>query len=82
MVKRGRRIVDVAGSALHCAIATLNVPPIQRVGNLDVEEPQNPHSRDRTLKVALLHGAYYLQRLEIDHFLETFDQYRKQKQIA
>jgi hypothetical protein len=26
--------------------------------------------------------AYYLQRLEIDHFLETFDQYKKQKQIA
>jgi selenocysteine lyase/cysteine desulfurase len=83
MVKRGADSWTSPDPALRCAIATVNVPPIQRM-DIETWMWKNHKIRIRGTEPSKLRlcTAYYLQRLEIDHFLETFDQYKKQKQIA
>jgi len=82
MLKRGAESWTSHDPALRCAIA-VNVPPIER---MDVETWMwKKHKiRIRGTEPSKLRFcmAYYLQRREIDQFLERFDQYKKEKQIV
>jgi isopenicillin-N epimerase len=83
MMKRGTESWTSPDPALRCAIATVNAPPIQR---MDLE-----NWLWKTHKIRIRGGEpsklrfstpYYLQRKDIDRFLQTYDQYRKEKKLA
>ena len=68
--------------ALRCAIVSVNVPPVVR---MDLE-----HWMWKTHKIRIRGGdphklrlstPYYLQKREIDRFLDKFDDYRKAKGV-
>src|SRR5258708_31231381 len=78
MIKRGAESWTSPDPSLRCAIATVNVPPIKR---MDLE-----NWLWKTHKIRILGGEpsklrfstpYYLQKKEIDRFLEKFDEYKK-----
>jgi isopenicillin-N epimerase len=80
MTKRGAESWTSPDPALRCAIATVNVPPIQR---MDLE-----HWMWKTHKIRIRGGEpsklrlstpYYLQKKDIDRFLEKFDEYKATK---
>ncbi len=80
MVKRGAESWTSPDPALRCAIVTVNVPPIQR---MDLE-----NWMWKTHKIRLRGGEpsklrlstpYYLQKKDIDHFLQKFDEYKALK---
>ncbi len=83
MMKRGAESWTSPDPKLRCAIATVNVPPVQE-GNLE-------KWMWSTTKIRIRGGApsklrlttpYYLQRAEIDRFLEKFDEYKRNNSIA
>jgi selenocysteine lyase/cysteine desulfurase len=83
MIKRGAESWTSPDPELRCAIATVNVPPIQR---MDLE-----HWMWQTHKIRIRGGEpsklrlstpYYLQRKDIDRFLEKFDEYKRAKKLA
>jgi isopenicillin-N epimerase len=83
MMKRGTESWTSPDPALRCAIATVNAPPIQR---MDLE-----NWLWKTHKIRIRGGEpsklrfstpYYLQRKDIDRFLEKFDEYRKEKKLG
>ncbi len=80
MMKRGAESWTSPDPALRCAIATVNVPPIQRM-ELERWMWSNHKIRIRGGEPSKLRLStpYYLQRREIDRFLEKFDEYRKMK---
>ena len=78
MMKRGAESWTSPDPALRCAIATVNVPPIRR---MDLEtwlwkqckiriRGGDPHK-------LRLSTPYYLQKADIDRFLEKFDEYKR-----
>jgi isopenicillin-N epimerase len=69
--------------ALRCAIATVNVPPIQRM-DLETWMWKTHKIRIRGGEPSKLRWStpYYLQKKEIDRFLETFDEYKRDKSAA
>jgi isopenicillin-N epimerase len=80
MLKRGAESWTSPEPALRCAIVSVNVPPIQRM--------QLEHWMWTMHKIRIRGGdphklrlstPYYLQKTDIDRFLEKFDQYRRQK---
>jgi isopenicillin-N epimerase len=80
MLKRGAESWTSPDPALRCAIVSVNVPPIQRM--------QLEHWMWTTHKIRIRGGdpyklrlstPYYLQKTDIDRFLEKFDQYRREK---
>src|SRR5438067_1396123 len=82
MAKRGTESWTSPDPALRCAIATVNAPPIQRM------ELEN--WLWKTHKIRIRGGepsklrfstTYYLQKKDIERFLHTFDQYRKEKNL-
>jgi isopenicillin-N epimerase len=83
MVKRGAESWTSPDPALRCAIATVNVPPIRR---MDLEnwmwKKHKIRIRGTEPSKVRLCMAYYVQRRQIDQFLKTFDQYKKENQIA
>jgi isopenicillin-N epimerase len=83
MMKRGTESWTSPDPALRCAIATVNAPPIQR---MDLEKWMwSAHKiRIRGGEPSKLRFStpYYLQRKDIDRFLQTYDQYRKEKKLA
>src|SRR5438128_7897181 len=83
MTKRGAESWTSPDPALRCAIATVNAPPIQR---MDLEKWMwSTHKiRIRGGEPSKLRFStpYYLQRKDIDRFLEVYDQYRKEKKLA
>src|SRR5437867_1557038 len=83
MTKRGAESWTSPDPALRCAIATVNAPPIQR---MDLEKWMwSAHRiRIRGGEPSKLRCStpYYLQRKDIDRFLEIYDQYRKEKKLA
>ena len=83
MTKRGTESWTSPDPALRCAIATVNAPPIQR---MDLEKWMwSTHKiRIRGGEPSKLRFStpYYLQRKDIDRFLEVYDQYRKEKKLA
>lgn len=83
MVKRGAESWTSPDSTLRCAIATVNVPPIQRM------ELENWMWKKHKIRIrgtepskVRLCMAYYVQRHQIDQFIEKFDQYKKENQIT
>jgi isopenicillin-N epimerase len=83
MVTRGAESWTSPDAALRCAIASVNVPPIQ------IMEIEN--WMWKTKKIRIRGGApskirlstpYYLLRKDVDRFLAAFDQYRSMKKAA
>ncbi len=83
MMKRGAESSTSPDPTLRCAIATVNVPPIQRV---DLEnwlwKTHKIRIRGGDPSKLRLSTPYYLQRRDIDRFLEKFDEYKKEKKLA
>jgi selenocysteine lyase/cysteine desulfurase len=77
MVKRGAESWTSPAPALRCAIATVNVPPIQRK-ELETWLWQKHKIRIRGGEPSKLRLStpYYLQRQEIARFLDAFDQFK------
>ena len=78
MIKRGAESWTSPDPSLRCAIATVNVPPIQR---MDLEnwlwKTHKIRIRGGELSKLRLSTPYYLQKKEIARFLEKFDEYKK-----
>jgi selenocysteine lyase/cysteine desulfurase len=83
MMKRGAESWTSPDPALRCAIATVNAPPIPR---MDLEKwmwsMHKIRIRGGEPSKLRLSTPYYLQRKDIDRFLQTYDQYRKEKRLA
>jgi len=80
MVRRGATSWTSPDSAMRCAIATVNVPPIQR---MDLE---NWMWKEKKIRIRggepsklRLSTPYYLSKQDIDRFLDAFDEYKKAK---
>jgi len=83
MVKRGATSWTSPDPALRCGIVTVNVPPIQRM------ELEN--WMWSTYKIRIRGGEphklrlstpYYIQKKDVDRFLEKYDEFRKRKGIG
>jgi selenocysteine lyase/cysteine desulfurase len=83
MKKRGAESWTSPDPALRCAIATVNVPPVPR---MDLEnwmwKTHKIRIRGGDPNKLRLSTPYYLQKKDIDRFLEKFDEYKKMKHIA
>lgn len=83
MMKRGAVSWTSPDPTMRCAIATVNVPPIQR---LELEKwmwsTHKIRIRGSEPSKLRLSTPYYLQKREIDRFLEKFDEYRRMKNLA
>jgi selenocysteine lyase/cysteine desulfurase len=83
MVKRGAESWTSPDPALRCAIATVNVPPVQR---MDLEnwmwKQHKIRIRGGEPSKLRLSTPYYLSQKDIDRFLEKFDEYRKEKKVG
>ncbi len=83
MVKRGAESWTSPDPALRCAIAAVNVPPIQIV------EIENWMWKNKKIRIRggapskiRLSTPYYLLRKDVDRFLTAFDEYRRTKNSA
>ena len=83
MKKRGAESWTSPDPALRCAIVSVNVPPVPR---MDLE-----NWMWKTYKIRIRGGdpnklrlstPYYLQKKDIDRFLEKFDEYKREKKLA
>ncbi len=83
MVQRGAESWTSPDSALRCAIATVNVPPMQT--------PEIEMWMWKTKKIRIRGGApsklrlstpYYLLKKDVDRFLAAFDEYPRTKNPA
>jgi isopenicillin-N epimerase len=83
MLKRGAESWTSPDASLRCAIASVNVPPIQ---NLEIEKWmwQNKKIRIRggAPSKIRLSTPYYLLRKDVDRYLAAYDEYRKTKSLA
>ena len=83
MVKRGAESWTSPDPALRCAIAAVNVPPIQIV---ELENWMWTNNKIRIRGGApskiRLSTPYYLLRKDVDRFLAAFDEYRSLKRAA
>jgi selenocysteine lyase/cysteine desulfurase len=83
MIKRGAESWTSADPNLRCAIATVNVPPIQR---MDLE---NWMWRQHKIRIRggepsklRLSTPYYLSKKDIDRFLDKFDEYKRANRVS
>src|SRR6478752_3019374 len=78
MIKRGAESWTSPDPALRCAIASVNVPPIKR---MDLEnwlwKQHKIRIRGGDPHKLRLSTPYYLQKADIDRFLERFDEYKR-----
>ncbi|HLW97480.1 MAG TPA: aminotransferase class V-fold PLP-dependent enzyme [Candidatus Acidoferrales bacterium] len=83
MIKRGAQTVTSPDPAMRCAIATVNVPPIDRM-QLELWMWKTHKIRIRGSQPSKLRlcTPYYLLRPDIDRFLEKFEAYKREKNIA
>ena len=83
MVKRGAESWTSPDRALRCAIATVNIPGLDR---MELEKTLWAQSKIRIRggdpSKLRLSTPYYLQRKDIDRFLTKFDEYMKTKHPA
>jgi isopenicillin-N epimerase len=83
MQKRGAESWTSPDPALRCAIVTMNVPPIQRT---DLEtwlwKTRKIRIRGGEPSKLRLSTPYYLQKKDLDRFLDAFDEYKREKKIA
>jgi isopenicillin-N epimerase len=83
MVKRGAESWTSPDPALRCAIASVNVPPIQ-ILEIETWMWQNKKIRIRgggPSKIRLS-TPYYLLRKDVDRYLAAYDEYRHTKKLA
>src|SRR5215472_1745 len=80
MTKRGAESWTSPDPKLRCAIATVNVPPIQR---MQLEEwlwkTKKIRIRGGEPSKLRLSTPYYLRKKDIDAFLVAFDEYKREK---
>ena len=83
MVKRGAESWTSSDPALRCAIAAVNVPPIQ------IMELENWMWKEKKIRIRggapskiRLSTPYYLLRKDVDRFLAAFDEYHSLKRAA
>jgi selenocysteine lyase/cysteine desulfurase len=83
MVKRGAESWTSPDPALRCAIATVNVPPIQ-IMEIETWMWQNKKIRIRGSAPSKirLSTPYYLLHKEVDRFLAAYDEYKQVKNLA
>ena len=78
MIRRGAESWTSPDPALRCAIATVNVPPLKR---MDLEnwlwKQHKIRIRGADPHKLRLSTPYYLQKADIDRFLESFDDYKR-----
>jgi isopenicillin-N epimerase len=83
MMKRGAESWTSLDPAMRCAIATVNVPPINRI---DLEnslwKQHKIRIRGGEPSKLRLSTPYYVSKKDIDRFLEKFDEYRREKKLA
>src|SRR6202167_2690373 len=83
MKKRGAESWTSPDPALRCAIVTVNVPPVPR---MDLEtwmwKTYKIRIRGGDPNKLRLSTPYYLQKKDIDRFLEKFDEYKQEKKLA
>ena len=82
MMKRGAESWTSPDPAMRCAIATVNVPPINRI---DLEnslwKQHKIRIRGGEPSKLRLSTPYYISKKDIDRFLEKFDEYRREKKL-
>ena len=82
MKKRGAESWTSPEETLRCAIATVNVPPIQR---MDLEnwlwKTHKIRIRGGEPSKLRLSTPYYLQKKDINRFLEKFDEYKNERKL-
>ena len=83
MVRRGAESWTSPDASLRCAIASVNVAPIQ-IMELETWMWQNKKIRIRggAPSKIRLSTPYYLLRKDVDRYLAAYDEYRKVKNIA
>jgi isopenicillin-N epimerase len=83
MVKRGVESWTSPDPTMRCGIATVNVPGLQR---MDLEKSLWTNHKIRLRggepSKLRLSTPYYLQKKDIDRFLEKYDEYRREKKLA
>ena len=83
MMKRGAESWTSPDPTMRCAIATVNVPPINRI---DLEnslwKQHKIRIRGGEPSKLRLSTPYYIQKKDIDRFLEKYDEYRREKKLA
>jgi selenocysteine lyase/cysteine desulfurase len=83
MIKRGAVSWTSPDPALRCAIVTVNVPPVPR---LDLENwlwhTYKIRIRGADPNKLRLSTPYYIQKKDINRFLEKFDEYKREKKLA
>jgi len=83
MQKRGAESWTSPDPALRCGIITVNTPPVPR---MDLEnwlwQTHKIRIRGGDPNKLRLSTPYYLQKKDIDRFLEKFDQYKREKKMS
>ncbi len=80
MVQRGAQSWTSPDPKLRCAIATVNVPPIQRMQLEDwMWKTKKIRIRGGEPSKLRLSTPYYLRKKDIDAFLAAFDEYKQKK---
>lgn len=83
MTKRGAESWTSPDAALRCAIATVNVPPIQRM-ELETWMWKTHKIRIRGGEPSKLRlsSPYYLLQKDVDRFFAAFDEFRRTKHLV
>jgi len=83
MKKRGAESWTSPDPALRCAIVSVNVPPVPR---MDLEnwlwKTHKIRIRGGDPNKLRLSTPYYLQKKDIDRFLDKFDAYKREKKLG
>ncbi|MGB8887005.1 MAG: aminotransferase class V-fold PLP-dependent enzyme [Candidatus Korobacteraceae bacterium] len=83
MTKRGAESWTSPDAKLRCAIATVNVPPIQRMQLEDwMWKTKKIRIRGGDPSKLRLSTPYYLRKKDIDRYLEAFDEYKRENKVA
>jgi isopenicillin-N epimerase len=83
MQRRGAESWTSPDAALRCALVTVNVPPVPR---MDLENwlwtAHKIRIRGGDPNKLRISTPYYLQKKDIDRFLEKFDEYKREKKLT
>ena len=83
MIKRGAESWTSPDPKLRCAIATVNVPPIQRMQLEDwMWKTKKIRIRGGEPSKLRLSTPYYLRKKDIDGFLSSYDEVKHEKGVA
>jgi isopenicillin-N epimerase len=83
MMQRGAESWTSPDPALHCAIATVNVPPVRRMDlELWMWKTKKIRIRGGEPSKLRLSTPYYLLKKDVDRFLAAFDEYRSRTNLS